>query len=225
MKDLSKLTVTKKNTQADVLSAKVDSSNKKKKRIIIVAIVCLLAVAVGSKIANKHLKKKKYEQAKQEQILASTNTDDKTNKDIIKEAKASQKDSDMSTVVHTKKMVFTFYNKLKKESVVIDVEPQKAKTQYKYTYIYQVTSFRNMNESSYYVKKMKSVGLVPEFKKVGSWIRMSIGPYNSKRDIAPDVIKLQKIGLNGGYTREISRTKIIPKPVIKEEKKITSKKQ
>jgi cell division protein FtsN len=108
-------------------------------------------------------------------------------------------------------MVFTFYDNLKKEAVSVDVEPQKASTQYKYTYIYQVASFRNMNEASYYIRKMKKVGLIPHFKKVGSWVRMSIGPYDTKRDIAPDVIKLQRIGLNGGYAREMSRTKIEPK--------------
>ena len=108
-------------------------------------------------------------------------------------------------------MVFTFYDNLKNESVEVDAAPSAQRAQYKYSYIYQIASFRNMNEASYYVKKMKAQGLDPQFKQVGSWIRMYIGPYDSTRAIAPDIIKLQRMGLNGGFTREISRTKIEPK--------------
>ena len=114
-------------------------------------------------------------------------------------------------------MVFTFYDHLKNESVEVDTAPSAQRAQYKYSYIYQIASFRNMNETSYYVKKMKAQGLEPQFKQVGSWIRMYIGPYDNTRAIAPDVIKLQKMGLNGGFTREISRTKIEPKDATKKD--------
>ena len=36
--------------------------NTKKKKLVIIAIVCLLAIAVGSKLVNKHLKKKKAQE-------------------------------------------------------------------------------------------------------------------------------------------------------------------
>ena len=105
------------------------------------------------------------------------------------------------------KMTFTFYERLKKDSVKIDIESNDNK-KFEYTYIYQIASFRSMKEAEWYVKKMKEYKLIPKFEQVGDWIRMYIGPYKSKRSIAPDIIKLQKIGLNGGFIKEISKTKI-----------------
>ena len=212
MKDLSKLGVPRKPNKVDNIPSIEAKAGTRKKKIIIVAIVCLLGVAVGSKMVNKHLKKNASEKAKIEKNSETPINIEKEEKvDPQKSLQGIEGKTDLNEKPNPNKMVFTFYDNLKKESVNVDVEPQKAKTQYKYTFIYQVASFRNMNEAYYYIRKMKKVGLTPTFKKLGSWIRMSIGPYESKRDIAPDIIKLQRIGLNGGYIREMSRTKIEPK--------------
>ena len=214
MKDLSKFDIPKKNVEADKEEQKPQEQvNTRKKKLVVIAIVCLLTVAVGSKLVNKHLKKKKAQEQEQA-LLAESPANDKGAIDTIAAAKKKSKADEKSD---SKKMVFTFYDHLKNESVEVDASPSAQREQYKYQYIYQIASFRNMNEASYYVKKMKAEGLEPQFKQVGSWIRMFIGPYDNTRAIAPDVIKLQKMGLNGGFTREISRTKIEPKDTAKKD--------
>ena len=207
MKDLSKFNIPKKNTEnAKEAEKPQEQINTRKKKLVIIAIVCLLTVAIGSKLVNKHLKKKKA----QEQALLAESPANKKETAIKQKSKEDAKSN-------SKKMVFTFYDNLKNESVEVDAAPSAQRAQYKYSYIYQIASFRNMNEASYYFKKMKAQGLEPQFKQVGSWIRMYIGPYDSTRAIAPDIIKLQRMGLNGGFTREISRTKIEPKDTIKKD--------
>jgi len=203
MKDLSKFNIPKKNVEADKEEQKPQEQvNTRKKKLVVIAIVCLLTVAVGSKLVNKHLKKKKA----QEQALLAENPVNK--KDAADTEATADKKAKADAKADSKKMTFTFYDHLKNESVEVDASPSAQRAQYKYQYIYQIASFRNMNEASYYVNKMKAQGLEAQFKQVGSWIRMYIGPYENTRAIAPDVIKLQRMGLNGGFTREISRTKI-----------------
>lgn len=210
MKDLSKFDIPKKKIEASKQAEKPQEQvNSRKKKLVVIAIVCLLAVAVGSKIVNKHLKKKKT----QEQALLAVSPENK--KDIVETKTTPKKKAKADEKSDSKKMIFTFYDHLKNESVEVDAAPSAQRAHYKYQYIYQIASFRNMNETSYYVKKMKAQGLEPQFKRVGSWIRMYIGPYDSTRAIAPDIIKLQRMGLNGGFTREISRTKIKPKDTSK----------
>ncbi len=210
MKDLSKFNIPKKNTEnAKEAEKPQEQINTRKKKLVIIAIVCLLTVAIGSKLVNKHLKKKK---AQEQALLAEIPANDK---EVVNTKTTTKKNTNAKS--DSKKMVFTFYDHLKNESVEVDTTPSAQRAQYKYSYIYQIASFRNMNEINYYVKKMKAEGLEPQFKQVGSWIRMYIGPYDSTRAIAPDVIKLQKMGLNDGFPREISRTKIEPKDATKKD--------
>lgn len=183
-----------------------------------------MVIAVASKLVNKHLKKVKAEEEKAKaelQVDQSNNSaETQDNKDDSTQTDATNSDQkpDFSENGSGGKMVFTFYNSLKHDSVEVDVQPDAQRAQYKYTYIYQIASFRNMDEASWYVKKMKEDGLNPQFQRVGNWIRMYIGPYDSKRAMAPDIIKLQRIGLNGGFPREISRTKIEPTDTKKDSK-------
>lgn len=183
-----------------------------------------MVIAVASKLINKHLKKIKAEEEKAKaelQVDQSNNSaETQDNKDDSTQTDATNSDQkpDFSENGSGGKMVFTFYNSLKHDSVEVDVQPDAQRAQYKYTYIYQIASFRNMDEASWYVKKMKEDGLNPQFQRVGNWIRMYIGPYDSKRAMAPDIIKLQRIGLNGGFPREISRTKIEPTDTKKDSK-------
>lgn len=183
-----------------------------------------MVIAVASKLVNKHLKKVKAEEEKAKaelQVDQSNNSaETQDNKDDSTQTDATNSDQkpDFSENGSGGKMVFTFYNSLKHDSVEVDVQPDAQRVQYKYTYIYQIASFRNMDEASWYVKKMKEDGLNPQFQRVGNWIRMYIGPYDSKRAMAPDIIKLQRIGLNGGFPREISRTKIEPTDTKKDSK-------
>ncbi|QIV94220.1 SPOR domain-containing protein [Allofrancisella frigidaquae] len=204
MKDLSRLNIPKKPKDSSEQTQKPITSNTRRKKIIVLFIVGLLSIAVASKIINKHLKKQKA----QEKVQIETNNNTSTME------KSSSKQADSKQKNHSKdndnKMVFTFYDNLKNESVIVDAKPQAQRAQYKYTYVYQIASFRNMNETTYYVSKIKEAGLEPKFEYVGNWIRMYIGPYDSTRAMAPDIIKLQRIGLNGGFTREISKTKIEP---------------
>ncbi|AJC48689.1 SPOR domain-containing protein [Allofrancisella guangzhouensis] len=202
MKDLSRLNIPQKPKDSLGQTQKPITSNTRRKKIIVLAIVSLLSIAVASKIINKHLKKQKNQE--ETQIETNTTVQQKqkdTNEQVDSKRKTNLKNDNND-------MVFTFYDNLKNESVVIDAKPQAQRAQYNYTYVYQIASFRNMNETTYYVKKMKEAGLEPKFEHVGNWIRMYIGPYNSTRAMAPDIIKLQRIGLNGGFTREISKTKI-----------------
>ncbi|MBK2356914.1 SPOR domain-containing protein [Francisella hispaniensis] len=221
MKDLSRLDIPKK-TAKDSLQEPQKPKNSKKKKILIALIVCLLVVAVVSKLINKHLKKIKAEQEKAKIELQA----EKTQISKSPDNKKNNQTADLSTKENTSndKMVFTFYNNLKHDSVEVDVVPEAQRAQYKYTYIYQIASFRNMDETTWYVKKMKEDGLNPQFERVGNWIRMYIGPYDSKRAMAPDIIKLQRIGLNGGFPREMSRTKIEPKDTNKDSNSKTSNK-
>lgn len=212
MKDLSKFNIPKKNVEDNKEAVKPQQQvNTKKKKLVVIAIVCLLAVAVGSKLVNKQLKEKK---AQEKALLAESPAN---KKEAVASNATTKQESKANTKLDNKKMVFTFYDHLKHDSVQVYLSHSAQRDQYKYSYIYQVASFRNMNETSYYVKKLKAEGLEPKFKQVGSWIRMYIGPYDSTRAIAPDVIKLQKIGLNGGFAREISRTKIKPKDISKKD--------
>lgn len=229
MKDLSKLDAPKKPKNT-VQQEPEKPKTTKKKKLLIVAVVCLLGVAVASKMINKHLKKIKAEEQKakaelQAQQQEAKDTTKNTDKDSTSEKQNSDQKPDFTEKTKSGKMVFTFYDNLKHDSVEVDVEPQAARAQYKYTYIYQIASFRNMNETSWYVKKMKEDGLNPQFKRVGNWIRMYIGPYDSKRAMAPDIIKLQRLGLNGGFPREISRTKIEPKDDDKAKDNDSNKKE
>lgn len=223
MKDLSRLDIPKKTTKENPQELQKPTSSKKKK-IVIAAVVCLLVIAVASKLINKHLKKIKAEEEKAKaelQVDQSNNSaETQDNKDDSTQTDATNSDQkpDFSENGSGGKMVFTFYNSLKHDSVEVDVQPDAQRAQYKYTYIYQIASFRNMDEASWYVKKMKEDGLNPQFQRVGNWIRMYIGPYDSKRAMAPDIIKLQRIGLNGGFPREISRTKIEPTDTKKDSK-------
>ncbi|MED7788467.1 SPOR domain-containing protein [Francisella sp. 19X1-34] len=224
MKDLSKLDIPKKQKNEVPQEPQKPKLNKKKK-LLIIGIVCLLCIAVASKLINKHLKKIKAEEKAKIELQADKSQTKKITKDskVDKKTNGDQK-PDFSENTPSGKMVFTFYDNLKHDSVSVNVEPEAKRAQYKYTYIYQVASFRHMNETSWYVSKMKKDGLDPKFKRVGNWIRMYIGPYDSKRAMAPDIIKLQRIGLNGGFPREISRTKIEPKDDKKESKTATDKK-
>ncbi|AHH46153.1 cell division protein [Francisella tularensis subsp. holarctica PHIT-FT049] len=213
MKDLSRLDIPKK-TAKDNSQEPQQPKNTKKKKILITIVVCLLVVAVASKLVNKHLKKIKAEQEKAKiELQAEKNQKSKTLDNKQSSEATNHQTADLSSKDNPSndKMVFTFYNNLKHDSVEVDVVPEAQRAQYKYTYIYQIASFRNMDETSWYVKKMKEAGLNPQFERAGNWIRMYIGPYDSKRAMAPDIIKLQRIGLNGGFPREVSRTKIEPK--------------
>lgn len=216
MKDLSKLDIPKKQKNEIQQSPEKPKLNKKKKILIIVVII-LLGVAVTSKMINKHLKKiKAEEKAKIEQQIDKKETKSST-KNTANEQKTNN-EPEVSENTPSGKMIFTFYDNLKHDSVSVNVKPESKRAQYKYTYIYQVASFRNLDETLWYVKKMKEDGLNPKFQRVGNWIRMYIGPYDSQRAMAPDIIKLQRLGLNGGFPREISRTKIEPKDDKKETK-------
>ncbi|ASG68077.1 cell division protein [Francisella halioticida] len=217
MKDLSKLDIPKKQKK-DIQPKPEKPKLNKKKKLLIIAIICLLSVAIVSKLINKI---KAEEKAKIEQQIDKKETTKNTKQD--QKANNNQKPN-FSENTPSGKMIFTFYNNLKHDSVSVNVNPEAKRAQYKYTYIYQIASFRNMNETSWYVKKMKKDGLNPQFKRVGNWIRMYIGPYDSKRAMAPDVIKLQRIGLNGGFPREVSRTKIKPKSDKKNSKTSTDEK-
>ncbi|AIT10054.1 cell division protein [Candidatus Francisella endociliophora] len=213
MKDLSRFDAPKKIKKETQQEPEKPKTTKRKK-LLIIAVICLLGIAVASKIINKHLKKIKAEEQKAKaelQAEKSKVSDSKEDDNATSEKKNSDQNPDFAEKTPSGKMVFTFYDNLKHDTVKVDVEPQAQRAQYKYTYIYQIASFRNMNETSWYVKKMKEDGLNPQFKRVGNWIRMYIGPYDSKRAMAPDIIKLQRLGLNGGFPREISRTKIEPK--------------
>ncbi|GMN89648.1 SPOR domain-containing protein [Francisella sciaenopsi] len=224
MKDLSRLDIPKKSTKENPQELqKPKGPSSKKKKIVIAAVVCLLVIAVASKLINKHLKKVKAEKEKAKAELqvdqSNNSTEAQDNNDTTQtDATNSDQNPDFSKKNNNDKMVFTFYNSLKHDSVEVDVQPDAQRAQYKYTYIYQIASFRNMDETSWYVKKMKEDGLNPQFQRVGNWIRMYIGPYDSKRAMAPDIIKLQRIGLNGGFPREISRTKIEPTDTKKDSK-------
>ncbi|QIW10599.1 SPOR domain-containing protein [Francisella sp. LA112445] len=224
MKDLSKLDIPKKQKNEVPQEPEKPKLNKKKK-LVIIAVVCLLCIAVASKLINKHFKKLKAEEKAKIEQLADKSETKKTSKDTNPDKKAdSDKKKGFSENTPSGKMVFTFYDNLKHDSVNVNVEPEAKRAQYKYTYIYQVASFRNMDETSWYVSKMKKVGLNPQFKRVGNWIRMYIGPYDSQRAMAPDIIKLQRIGLNGGFPREVSRTKIEPKDDKKDSNTSTDEK-
>ena len=212
MKDLSKFNIPKKNAEAAREEQKSQQQGStRKKKLVVITIVCLLSIAVGSKLVNKHLKKKK---AQEQALLAKSPTNEKN---AVNTEVSADKKTKANAKSDSKKMIFTFYDHLKNESVEVDTSPSAQREQYNYQYIYQIASFRNMNEARYYVNKMKAEGLVPQFKQVGSWIRMYIGPYDNTRAIAPDIIKLQKMGLNGGFSREISRTKIEPKDTSKKD--------
>lgn len=226
MKDLSRLDIPKKIAK-DNSQEPPQPKNTKKKKILIALVVCLLILVVVSKLINKHFKKIKAEQEKAKiELQAEKNKTSKTldNKQSSKATNDQSADLTAKENGSNDKMVFTFYNNLKHDSVEVDVVPETQRAQYKYTYIYQIASFRNMDETTWYVKKMKEDGLNPQFERVGNWIRMYIGPYDSKRAMAPDIIKLQRIGLNGGFPREISRTKIESKDNNKDSNSKTSDK-
>ncbi|WP_150466979.1 SPOR domain-containing protein [Francisella sp. SYW-9] len=222
MKDLSKLDIPKKQKSEVPQEPKKTKLNKKKK-LLIIGVVCLLCIAVASKLINKHLKKIRAEEKAKIELQTDKNKTATKDSKPDKKTNSDQKPN-FSENTPSGKMVFTFYDNLKHDSVSVNVEPEAKRAQYKYTYIYQVASFRNMDETSWYVSKMKKVGLNPQFKRVGNWVRMYIGPYDSKRAMAPDIIKLQRIGLNGGFPREISRTKIEPKDDKKDSKTSDNKK-
>ena len=215
MKDLSKLEILTKKPEFDENNpekSKKPTSNKKKK-IIIIAIVCLLGIAVCSKLINKHLKKERA-QAEQQASSNKSTSSKQTNSQKLPPSTTDnkpQQNSELSKKAPKHKMVFTFYNSLKHDNVIVNTTKEKQRAKYKYTYIYQIASFRNMDETKYYVEKIEKIGLKPKFKQVGDWIRMYIGPYNNTRAVETDVIKLQRIGLNGGFTRVNSKTKIEPK--------------
>ncbi|MDE4974404.1 SPOR domain-containing protein, partial [Francisella tularensis subsp. holarctica] len=61
MKDLSRLDIPKK-TAKDNYQEPQQPKNTKKKKILITIVVCILVVAVESKLVNKHLTKIKAEQ-------------------------------------------------------------------------------------------------------------------------------------------------------------------
>ena len=190
MKDLSNLDKITKNNKKEIVKP---TKNDKQKKILVVSIVgIILCIGIGSKIINKY----KNSEIKKEVIIKNN----KSKKEEIKKLSPKKETNDMT---------FTFYTNLKKsETVDVEVNTKTKQAEYKYTYIFQIASFRNMNETKYYVEKINSVGLKPKFQKVGNWIRMYIGPYSSKRAIAPDIIKLQRIGINSGFTREIDKIRI-----------------
>ena len=109
MKDLSKFNIPKKNLEnAKEAEKKQQPVNTKKKKLVIIAIVCLLTVAVGSKLINKHLKKKKA----QEQALLAESPANKKETTDSKETVTKQKPKE-DAKSNSKKMVFTFYDNLK----------------------------------------------------------------------------------------------------------------
>jgi len=220
MRDLSKFNIPK-NPAANKVEIEQKSKNSKKKILVITAVVVLLTIAVTSKIINKHLKKLKAEEAAVAEMVSDDNKALSTDLDAVELSTDSNKTpyDDAKTSQSPDTMTFTFYNNLKNETVVVDAIPQSERAQDKYTYMFQIASFRNMDETKYYTQKLDSVGLKPTFEKVGGWIRMSIGPYDSTRAMAPDIIKLQKVGINMGFTREIDKVKIEP-VVDKSDKKV-----
>ena len=196
MKDLSNLDkITKNNNKKEVI---IPIKNDKQKKILIIAVVAIiLCIGIGSKLINKYRNvKAEKKQVKKELTIKAEKTKEETKLPSLKK--------------NTNDMTFTFYTNLKKsETVDVEVNTKTKQAEYKYTYIFQIASFRNMNETKYYVQKLDSQGLKPKFQKVGNWIRMYIGPYSNKRAIAPDIIKLQRIGINSGFIREVSKVKII----------------
>ena len=225
MRDLSKLNTPKKEAPKEELQP-VSQPMSKKKKIAVIAIVCLLAIGLGSKVINKHLKKKKLEEKQaQEELLINNKVNQNTEgaptaENEYDDAQELSLDSNTPPKATAEsisdeepdsdKMTFTFYDNLKHETVTVDAVPASQRTQYKYTYIYQIASFKSMEEARGYVQKAESVGLEPKFEQVGNWIRMYIGPYDSKRATQVDIIKLQKVGINMGFTREMDKVEIKP---------------
>ena len=184
MKDLYKFNIPKKNVENVKEAKKLNQVNTRKKQFIIIAIIFFLIVAISLKL-----------------LLAENPANAK---EIIESENTSKKKHKADAKSDSKKMLFTFYDHLKNESVKVNILPFAQRNRYKYSYIYQIVSFKNINKTNHYVKKMKAEGLEPKFKKIGSWIIMYIGPYDNIRAVASDIIKLQRIGLNGGLIREIS---------------------
>ncbi|MDE4967589.1 SPOR domain-containing protein, partial [Francisella tularensis subsp. holarctica] len=107
-------------------TAKVNSQepqqpkNTKKKKILITIVVCILVVAVASKLVNKHLKKIKAEQEKAKiELQAEKNQKSKTldNKQSSEETNHQTADLISKDTPSNDKMVFTFYNNLKNHRV------------------------------------------------------------------------------------------------------------
>ncbi|WP_116962987.1 SPOR domain-containing protein [Fastidiosibacter lacustris] len=115
-------------------------------------------------------------------------------------SKQEQKKQDQS-------LQFTFYDTLTNKTVQVDANPQPIK-QYRYTYMLQVGSYRNLTDANATRAKLILAGLKPTIQKVGDWYRLDVGPVDNQRD--GDVLKhkVEAAGISGSILRQIDRQEI-----------------
>ncbi len=104
-------------------------------------------------------------------------------------------------------LTFTFYDTLTNKTVQVDTNPEKLK-QYRYTYMLQIGSYRNLSDANATRAKLILAGLKPSLKKVGDWDRLDVGPVYTQRD--GDVLKhkVEAAGISGSILREVDRQEI-----------------
>ena len=124
------------------------------------------------------------------------NTDSKKSQPTI----AKKKPEDQS-------LKFTFYDTLTNKTVEVDANSEKLK-QFRYTYMLQIGSYRNLSDANATRAKLILAGLKPTITKIGDWYRLDVGPIYSQRDGDIAKHKVESIGISGSILRQVDKQEI-----------------
>lgn len=123
------------------------------------------------------------------------------------EAAASSKPNKKATSEGPTPLEFTFYDTLTQKTVTVDATPPPLK-QYRYTYMLQVGSYRELSQANATRAKLILAGLKPTVNKVGEWYRIDVGPVYNKRDGDAIKHKVQAAGISGSILRQVDKQEI-----------------
>lgn len=123
------------------------------------------------------------------------------------EAAASSKPNKKATSEGPTPLEFTFYDTLTQKTVTVDASPPPLK-QYRYTYMLQVGSYRELSQANATRAKLILAGLKPTVNKVGEWYRIDVGPVYNKRDGDAIKHKVQAAGISGSILRQVDKQEI-----------------
>lgn len=87
---------------------------------------------------------------------------------------------------------YRFYSDLEKKKVHVDVKEMEKKG----PWLMQCASFKSRSTAETLKAKMAFVGLDPEIRKTGSYFRVILGPYESKRKAERHRTRLRKENIN-----------------------------
>lgn len=173
------------------------------------SLLVVIVALVAAQMFYKHYMKEKQLAANQAKISTLNASNSKTTTAGSPITQLSKVDTATQAKPIAQKPQFDFYNVLPESSPSTaptqTVDSSTTSNPTPRSFMLQVASYRAQNDAKAMQARLLLLGLQPIVKSTQSgWYRVDIGPFETKR--AADVVRhqIQKAGINGSLTRQIS---------------------